>query len=73
MALRQIYETLNEQGLLKSKGPFRVGITDNSFTELKLREEEIYKPFLIGEETIMYYGETIIVEKEIKKITSQKL
>ncbi len=62
MILRQIYETLNEDSVLKSIGPFKIVITDNSIGGINKGKEEIYKYSISGETTL--YGETVIVEKE---------
>ena len=63
MTLKQIYETLSEEGVLKSAGPFKIVITDNSFSGQEMGKEKIiYKPFIRGKVTV--HGRTIIIEKE---------
>lgn len=65
MALKQIYETLSEEGVLKSTGPFKIIITDNSFSGQGIGKEKIYSPFIRGKVTV--HGRTIIIGKETKK------
>ncbi len=65
MKQKKIYETLNEEGILKSTGPFRKIITDNiGSLGQKTGDKEIYKPLVQGD-TIIYENTTIIIKNEI--------
>mgnify|MGYP000002773007 CR=1 FL=1 len=64
MTLKQIYETLNEDGVLKSAGPFKYIITDTSFSGQETGEEKIYKPLIIGNITV--HGTRFVIKREIK-------
>ena len=61
MDWKQIYETSNENAVLKSLGPFRILITDNSIEGINKGKEEIYKPLIEGETSI--YGEVSIIKE----------
>ena len=62
MTWKQIYGTSNEDAVLKSLGPFRILITDNSIVGINKGKKEIYQPLIKGETNI--YGEVIIIKKE---------
>ncbi len=58
-----IYQSLSEEGILKSIGPFRITYSDKSTSGIIKPNEEIYKPLIYGDRIV--YGEKII--KEIEK------
>ena len=64
MTDQTIYGSINEEGLLKSLGPFRIIESDKSISGINRPNEEISKPLIIGE--LRIYGEKIVIEREIE-------
>ena len=62
MTDKEVYETIAEEGLLKSLGPFRIMISDQSISGLNRPYEDISKPLIFGE--ILTYGDRIVIERE---------
>jgi len=57
MSNKNTYEPITEEGLLKSLGPFRIVVSDKSIAGINRPQEEINKPFTVGENLI--YGDKI--------------
>ena len=64
MMKKVIYNSINDEGLLKSIGPFRIIQSDKSISGVNMPNEEVKKPLIMGE--LVIYGEKIVVEKEIR-------
>lgn len=62
MTDKEVYETITEEGLLKSLGPFRIMISDQSISGINRPHEDISKPLIFGE--ILTYGDRILIERE---------
>ena len=62
MTNKEVYETIAEDGLLKSLGPFRIVVSDQSTFGINRPHEDISKPLIIGE--LLTYGDRIVIERE---------
>lgn len=62
MTNKEVYESIAEEGLLKSLGPFRLMVSDQSIFGIYRPHEDITKPLIIGE--ILTYGDGIVIEGE---------
>ena len=63
MRTKKIYETVNDDSVLKSFGPFRNITTDNLENGVFKGETKIYETSIL--ENIIIQRDTIIIEKEI--------
>ena len=63
MIKKKIYSSINEEGLLKSIGPFRIIQSDKSISGLKHPNEIVNQSIILGQQVI--YGKSIFLEKKI--------
>jgi len=62
MTDKKVYESITEEGLLKSLGPFRLIVSDQSISGIYGPHKNITKPLISGE--ILTYGDRILIERE---------